>query len=186
MKTPIRILYLIDKLVPAGTQTNLLEIVKRLDPEKVRPYVIALAGGGELVDEFRKAGIEPVVLNVKKAYGWSGLKALWHLVGFIKREGIEIVQTHFLQADLLGTAASKLAGVKKLVTTRRDEGFWQSPRQRRLNGFLSRFADVVLVNSDAVRRAAMKNEGIPAAKIRVIYNGVDIRKFAPEAEPCAN
>ena len=38
-----RILFLIDKLTPAGTQTNLLEIVRRLDRSKFQPFVIGFA-----------------------------------------------------------------------------------------------------------------------------------------------
>src|SRR3989338_7725608 len=129
----IKILYLIDKLVPAGTQTNLFELVKRLDRNKFEPHVIALLGGGGLEGEFEAAGGEPIILKVRKVYGPSGWKALSYLTKYIKEEKINIVQTFFLHADILGSLAAKFARVPRVVMSRRDEGFWRSRRQLIMN-----------------------------------------------------
>jgi len=40
---PIRILFLLDKLTAAGTQSNLLELIRGLDRKLIQPYVIATA-----------------------------------------------------------------------------------------------------------------------------------------------
>ncbi len=87
----IKILYLIDKLAPAGTQINILEVVKHLDRTRFEPKVIALLAGGELVGEFKAASVEPTILNVKKAYGISGIKAFFFLTKFMMDEQITIV-----------------------------------------------------------------------------------------------
>ena len=173
----IRILYLIDKLMPAGTQVNLLEIIKRLDRNRFDPRIIALVGGGELEDEFETAGVSPIVLRVGKVYGPSGLKALSYLTRYMKKEKIDIVQTYFLHADILGSLAGKSAGVKRIITTRRDEGFWRSKRQLMLNRYFNRFADRMLANSAAVRESVYRSEKVSSRKLHVIHNGVDTGKF---------
>ena len=178
----IKILYLIDKLIPAGTQTNLLEVVRRIDRTRFEPKVIALLGGGELVDEFKEFGVFPIELSVKRAYGISGIRALFFLIRFMKREKIDIVQNHFLHADILGTIAAKLAGIRTIVTTRRDEGFWQGKRQLMLNRYFNQFADVILANSLAVKEAVVRNEEVSSHRIHVIHNGVDTKKFYPSTE----
>lgn len=178
----VRILYLIDKLTAAGTQTNLLEIIKRLDRERFDPRVIALVAGGDLLPEFQKTGVPTLTLGVKKAYGPSGWKALSFLIRYFKEEKIDIVQTHFLHADLLGSIAAIFSRVPKVITTRRDEGFWRGKRQLALNRFLNGFADKILVNSEAVKEAVCRNENGNQKKIHLIYNGVDLARYFPSPE----
>lgn len=175
---PLNILFLIDKLVPAGTQTNLLRLVQGMDRVRFRPHLISLAEAGGLCGQFTDAGVPPVVLGVKKAYGISGLRAAFFLYRFLKRERIDILQTFFLQADILGSIAGKSAGVRGIVTARRDEGFWMSARQRAASRWTARAARAVLVNSEAVKAAVMRNEN-PGIPVHVIPNGVDAEKFAP-------
>jgi len=178
----INILFLIDKLAPAGTQINLLQIVKHLDRNKFNPKVIALMEGGELLDEFKSTGIDPIVLKVKRVYGLSGFRAFFFLIRYMKREEIDIVQTHFLHADILGTFAAKIAGVSKIITARRDEGFWRKKRQLFMNHFLNRYADYILANSEAVKEAVLTNEKVNSKKVNVIYNGVDLHHHYPSRE----
>ncbi len=175
----INILYIIDKLVPAGTQTNLLQIVKRLDRNKFNPHVIALMEGGDLLEEFCAAGVNPVVLKVRKVYGFSGFKAFSFLRKYMKKEKIDIVQTHFLHADILGTFAARLAGVPKIITARRDEGFWRGKKEVAMNRFMNQYADRILANSGAVKDAVIANENPSSWKVSVIYNGVDLSRFFP-------
>lgn len=178
----INILFLIDKLVPAGTQTNLLQIVKRLNRDQFNPKVIALVEGGELFDEFKSCGVEPIVLKVGKVYGPSGFKALSFLIKYMKREEIDIVQTHFLHADILGTLAAKMAGISKVITARRDEGFWRGKRQVLINRFLNRYVNYILANSNAVKEAVLLNEKVSHRQVRVIHNGVDLESYYPSQE----
>jgi len=176
----IRILYLIDKLQAAGTQTNLLEIIRRLDRNQFEPHVIALVEGGTLTREFESAGTSPVILSVKRAYGISGIKALAFLVSYLKKHKIDALQTHFLHADILGGMAAKLAGVKKTITCRRDEGFWRTSRQLFLSRILNRLFDVILANSEAVRRAVLRDERIHPENVSFIHNGIHTDSFCPD------
>ena len=179
---PLNILFLIDKLVPAGTQTNLLQIVKRLDRTKFNPKLIALVEGGELFDEFKSCGVEPIVLKVGKVYGPSGFKALSFLIKYMKREEIDIVQTHFLHADILGTLAAKMVGVSKIISARRDEGFWRGKRQVSINQFFNRYANYILANSKAVKDAVLLNEKVSSRQVHVIHNGVDLKSYFSSRE----
>lgn len=175
----VQILFLIDKLVAAGTQTNLLEIVRHLDQTRFSPHVVALVEGGALEGAFRATGVPVYILKTKKAYGHSGVRALFWLIRYIRKEKIDIVQNHFLHADLLGTLAAKCGGAKRVITARRDLGFWRGPRQLALNRFLAHFADRILVNSKAVKEATVAKEKVLPEKIHVIHNGIDTKRFFP-------
>ena len=175
----IRILFLIDKLSRGGSQSNLLEIIRGLDRRKFSPHVIALVEGGRLVPEFKAAGAEPIELHVERAYDASAFGALSFLIRYMRQLKIDIVQTHFLHADILGTIAGTLAGVPRIITTRRDEGFWRGFRQRAANRFLNLFCSRILVNSEAVKRAVIEEERAKPGKIFVIHNVVDTKRFYP-------
>lgn len=177
----IKILFVIDKLVPAGTQKNLLEIITRLDRARFDPHLAVFQLGPEARWFIEKAGVIPVVLPVKRAYDWTGWRAFIGLCALMRREKFAWVQLHFLQAEMLAIPAARFFGKPaRLVTTRRDEGFWRTGRQLALNRFYARQADVVLSNSKAVQKTVLEKEGIPEGKTAVIYNGVDTSVFKPD------
>jgi len=178
----IKILFVIDKLVPAGTQKNLLEIISRLDRSRFDPHLAVFRLGPEALWFTAKAGITPVYLPVHRAYDWTGFKAFCGLCSLMRREKFDWIQLHFLQAEMLAIPAAKIfARSARLVTTRRDEGFWRSARQLKMNRFFARQTDLVLSNSKAVQKTVLEKEGISENKTAVIYNGVDISVFKPNA-----
>jgi glycosyltransferase involved in cell wall biosynthesis len=178
IKKPIKILYLIDKLVPSGTQTQLLELVRHLDRSLFQPQVIALCEGGALLSEFQSAGIEVKVWDIKKAYGPSAWRAVSRIESLIKQDGIDIVQTFFLHADMIGLAAAKKAGVRHRLSARRDEGFWLNKKDLFLTRYASKAASLLIANSKAVKDAVIQKEN-PNCLIEVLYNGIDAHYFSP-------
>src|SRR3989338_1143578 len=178
----INLLYLVNDFEFSGANVQLLALVRKLNRDRFRPQVVALLGGGELEGEFEAAGVEPIILKVRKVYGPSGWKALSYLTKYIKKEKIDIVQTFFLHADILGSLAAKFARVRRVVMSRRDEGFLRSRRQLILNRVFNRYAKKVVVNSMAVREAVHKNEQVGSRRIHLIYNGVDLDKYFPSTQ----
>ena len=176
-KQPVKILFVIDKLVPAGTQKNLLEIISRLDRRRFLPSLAVFQLGPEADWFTSRCGLKPIFLKVNKAYDPSGLKAFLSLYRLLRKERFDLAQLHFLQAEMLALPAARLAGGVKVMTTRRDEGFWRTSRQLALSRFFARRSDAVLVNSLAVEKAVEEKEQVAPAKVRVIYNGVDTAVF---------
>jgi glycosyltransferase involved in cell wall biosynthesis len=48
---------------------------------------------------------------------------------------------------------------------------------------LNRMTSRVVANSEAAKRAAMEIERLPASRIDVLYNGVDLQEFSGEGDP---
>jgi glycosyltransferase involved in cell wall biosynthesis len=178
----IKILFIIDKLEPAGTQTNLLEIAKGLDKTRFEVYVAVLQKGGSLEAEFRAARIPIFEFEIHKAYGIRAWKALRRLARIMKEKEIDVVQSHFLKADILGSFAAQWAGVEGIVMARRDEGFWMTRRQVLIARVFNRYATRMLANSHAVARAVMKIEKIKPECLHVIHNGIDDDRFRFQPE----
>lgn len=158
----IKILYVIDRMKPAGAQKHLAEVISGLDKTKFDAKIVTL---GEL--------------GVKRIYGLSGIRGLLKLVSLIKKEGFDIVQTYLFSENVLGVMAVKLAGVPVIITGRRDTGMlcqggWQHILAYRLT---NPFVTKIICVSEAVRRVVLTKERVAPNKAEVIHNGVDINKF---------
>ena len=83
-----------------------------------------------------------------------------------------MVHTFFPASNALGIIIARLAGVRKLISTRRDLGFNLTRKDIKLLKLANRFASCVLTNSKAVARNVMRQESVSSEKLRVIYNGI--------------
>ncbi|MCM8773771.1 MAG: glycosyltransferase, partial [Candidatus Omnitrophica bacterium] len=157
-----KILYLIDKLKPAGAQKHLRELLSVIDKEKFETKLVTLEE-----------------LGIKKIYGLSGLKGFIRLVKLMKKEGFDIVHTYLFSENILGVIAGKIVGVKTIITSRRDTGMLREGKFRHILSYrlTNRWVDKIVCVSEGVKRVVLNKEKVKPEKIEVIYNGVDLEKF---------
>jgi len=160
----LKIIYLIDKLKEAGAQKHLLGVISNLDKERFKPKLLTLEE-----------------LGVKRIYGLSGIRGLIRLIRIIRQENPDIVHTYLFSENILGVFAAKLAGVKFIVTSRRDTGILREGKLRHILAYrlTNRWVDKIICVSEAVKKVVLAKEKINPDKVTVIYNGVDIEKFNP-------
>jgi glycosyltransferase involved in cell wall biosynthesis len=188
----IRIVYVLPYLVAGGTEGHVLSLVRRIDRERYASIVVALAGGGELEPEFRRAGVPVHVLGrdgLTLRPGQRGrtfLEALGcvrALFGILRKERPDILHAYLPAANVIGPIAARLSRVRRVIVSKRaladyKEGF---PLLRKVESLGNRLADVVSVNSDAVRKDVERTERNWEGKFRKIYNGVaPIESWTPE------
>ena len=168
----IRILYLLDVLDGfGGTERQLRELIGHMDRMRFDPIVATLYSmDASHETEFGRLGCETRCLGIRKLVSIGGLRAVLKLASEIRRQRIGIVHTFFPDAGILGTIAGRLGGARVMVG-RRDLGYWYTPSYLRVLRLLQRFADAYLVNSQAVRSAVSKSEGVDPGRVRVIHNG---------------
>jgi len=82
-----------------------------------------------------------------------------------------------------GRIAGIIAGVPVLITSERCVDIWKRWYHKLIDKILLRFTYKVIGNSNAVKKFYQETEGIPANKITVIYNGIDLEEFQ-NIEPC--
>lgn len=178
----IKIAYIIDTIESptAGTEKQLLLLLENLDRQQIRPYLCVLQGSEWLKNEF---DLCPVYnLRIKSFKDPVSYRRIWNYAKFLKREKIDIVQTHFRDAGIAGILAARMAGVR-VISTRRNQGYWLTRRELLIQKVLNRWVTVFIANSHSTKKWANEVEGIPEDKIRVIYNGIDpgpYLKLSPE------
>ncbi|HBR15673.1 MAG TPA: hypothetical protein DD723_09095 [Candidatus Omnitrophica bacterium] len=182
----INLVLLTDCLVDpsaGGAERKIYELAGLLDKEKYRVIIASLdCEGTSSKDLVEKLGVELAVFRVKRIYGISGICQGIHFLFFLRKEKVDILQTYHFSSDIWGTFFAKLAGVKIIISNRRDMGFWRKKAHVLVYRLINGWVDKIVVVADAVKAMVMKAEGVDASKIEVIYNGVQGLDQRPKTE----
>jgi glycosyltransferase involved in cell wall biosynthesis len=95
----------------------------------------------------------------------------------IRHERVGIVHTFFETSDIFGATVARLAGVKSIISSRRDMGILRNSRHRIAYRVLAPLFTKVLAVSDRVRAWHMKEDGLRSGQIRTIHNGISLERF---------
>src|SRR3972149_10071928 len=118
-KERIKILHVSKATGIAGSENHLLSLLPRLDRSKYEVTFMILIEQDKPLDDyfhmFEQKGIKTKRLIIRRDVD---PKCLWEMYLFIRRNRFDIVHTHLVHADLYGTLAAKMAGVKYIISTK--------------------------------------------------------------------
>ncbi len=168
------ILHVIDSTEPGGAETVFIELADRLRSRGYRSVVV-VAGPGWVNDESIRRGFAPVEL---RARGSFNLGYLFKLVRLIRKERIDIVQSHLLGSNVYCGLAGWITGTPVIGTF---HGMVDvSPKERfkslkmwAMNRGIRRFITV----SRALSREVTAQKLLNPARTEVVYNGIDTSRF---------
>ncbi len=108
---------------------------------------------------------------------WRTVGRLLRFARFLRRERIAIVQTHFRDANIVGIVAARLAGIKSIISTRRNQGYWHTPPELAILKVLDRWVARFVANAESTAQQVIRTEGVLRDAVSVIPNGVDPTLF---------
>jgi L-malate glycosyltransferase len=177
---PQPILYVISCLRVGGGEHQLVEYVRRVDRQRWRPMVACFERTGEFVHELVELGCDPIEFPLKgdleqpnTAYQIARMTAL------IARERAAVVHGYDFWGNLLALAAGRLA-MRPVVVSQLDQGRQLTPLQRLGQKLARRLASCVVVNAQALAHEVIA-DGMPAGKVRVLHQGVELDRFDVQA-----
>jgi glycosyltransferase involved in cell wall biosynthesis len=181
----VRVCFLIDRLAVAGTESQLLALIRRLDQSRVRPFLCLLDGEDTASRALEPEDCSVLRLGVRALCRPRGLAGLLRLAGFLRRERIDVLQVYFPDSTYLGVPAARLAGVPYVVRTRNNVGHWMTPLHRLLGRLYNRWTTRTIANCEAARQALLRDEAPPPESVIVLENGVDLERFlaVPPLDP---
>jgi len=179
LKNKKKIRIIIGSLNVGGTEKQLIKIINSLSEKNWEIELITLKEKGILANHLNKK-IKINNLNTKNLFKFITLfKIITNLYKIFKKD--PYTSTHFFlpQAYILGMISSIIAKTKcKLLMSRRSLNFYQKKIIfcRTIEKFLHKKVNKILVNSVAIKKQLINQEDVNKGKIKVIYNGVEIKK----------
>jgi len=174
---PVRVCFMIDSLSRAGTETQLLALIRSLDRERVVPSLVLLDGMSDDSQALEPLDCPVLRLGLQSLVGRSTTSAIATLAGFWRRQRVDILQTYFLDSTYFSLPLARVCGIRQTIRVRNNLGYWLTDRHRRLGRLMGRLATCTLTNSEDGKRAIMQAERLHPEKIVVIENGVDLDRF---------
>jgi glycosyltransferase involved in cell wall biosynthesis len=180
-----RAFYLVDSLDVGGTETQAVELALRIGTLGYEVTLGCLRAGGPLRERLQGSPVAVVEFHPQGGIDSpQGVYQILRLSWFLRRGRFDIVHTHDLWSNLMGIPAARLAGIPAIVSSRRDlaQSDWYRGYRRVWLRRIQNLSGAVLANAIQVRDALIAKDGFAPEKLRVIRNGVDIKRFQVPSE----
>jgi len=170
----LNVVHLVLSLNVGGLEKVVYDLVRRADDSRLAVRVVCLGPIGEWGPKFEALGVPVESLNVLDQGTWGRTLAVARRLRQLQPD---VLHTHNPAPHLVGALASLLAGVPVVVHTKHGRNYPGNRKwvwANRLAAWLSN--KVVAVSGDAAA-VATEIERVPASKVAVIRNGVDLSRF---------
>lgn len=178
---PLRVMFINTCMTMGGQETLLVELIRRLDRSRFTPELCCLKYFGTLGEMLSREvpSFTGLLKNKFDVAVWGRLTRLF------RERRIDAVITVGTGGDRMfwGRLAAWRAGVPVIASAIHSTGYptyveWSNRR-------LAPLTDAFIAVAEEHGRYIAEHEGCPAAKVRVIPNGVDVARFSPQAADAA-
>lgn len=183
-----RILFVVGSLEIGGAEQHVAQVATALKARGWAPEIFAITLGGPLTKRLEAEGVpiyghQPpkwlTALHHQRLKSYVGLlMAAATLVRLLWSRPPDVIHFFLPAAYLVGGIAATVAGMRPRIMSRRSLHNYQlaHPVYAWVERLLHPRMDMICGNSRAVIRQ-LEQEGIDVHRLRLIYNGVDLRQF---------
>ena len=182
MSRPRRVGLVVGQLQAGGAERQLFELAVRLDRSRYEPVVICLSETGEpFGTRLTSHGVRVLLLARSRNYDPARVFKLSHV---LREERIDLLHSFLLAANAYAWSSTLLARVARrrvpLIASSRTCIPPASALRKLIHRRAFLGAAAVVANSNSVMSFTRETYGLPADRIRVIPNGVDLESFGPD------
>jgi sugar transferase (PEP-CTERM/EpsH1 system associated) len=160
-----------------GLEMMVLDLVRHADHARFEHEVVCLRGPGELAPRFAEHGITVTALHSP-----GRLACFLRLTACLRRARPHVVHTHNANPHWYAALACRVAGTPVLVHTRHGRHLGRERRHVWANTVAARASSAVVPVSLDAADEVLGPERVPAHKVVVIHNGIEIERFRAERE----
>lgn len=177
----IRVLYFISSLGMGGAQTQLYHLAKNIDREKYYIEICLLSKDDAFYEPFfLKEGIKITYIYETENY-YFHTALLIRLIIFLLKGNFDVIHNWMLNSNIFGNIAGAISGTKVIISSVRtielEKYPWFKGWYKWIDILAAKFATTVIANSNAVASDYQKFSRVNRKNIRVIYNGLDEKRF---------
>lgn len=160
-----------------GTQKALPQIVKGLSEKGAEQAVVCLneAVDPVVVNKFRRLGVEVEIIGKKPLLLCWGIFKLFR---WLVLRDFDVAVTMLFFSDVLGLPLSRLAGIKRRISSQRQSNLEYSSLHDFFLKMSLKSADSVVLNSETTKEKIIRYlpKGLP---VYVVQNGIDRTSVKP-------
>jgi glycosyltransferase involved in cell wall biosynthesis len=180
------ILLMVRQLHYGGCERDLTRIATGLDPSRFEVHVGCFDGEGFRRKEIEAAGIPVTVFPVRSFASPSVLQAGRVFGEYVRRHRIRLVHAYDYPTALFAAPAGKFYRVPAVIISQLSYRALRRGYEQWMLRICDRLADIVVVNCHALERHMTQDEGVPASRLYLCYNGVDTSVFYPAPRPAGS
>ncbi len=171
---PFTVMFLHTTVGIGGAESLLVDLIRRLDRSRYAPELCCLKALGVLG--------EVLAQEIPAFHGLirhkSDVRVILRLARLMRERRVDaVVSVGAGDKMFWGRIAARLAGVPVVIVAIHSTG-WPD-RIGRLNRLLTRWTDAFVALAEPHRRFLIEDERFPAAKVRIVPNGIDVDRFSP-------
>jgi len=171
--------FLLTSFDVGGTERQMVELVRRLDRRRFQVHLGCFHRRGPLQARALEHVASSETFPLIGFRHPSTIRQMARFARWCQRLGARIVHTCELYSNLFGLPAAAFAGVEVRIGNRRELATQDKTRaQLAAQQLAYRAAHIVVANSQAAADQSQR-EGLPARKVRIIPNGLDISRYRP-------
>jgi glycosyltransferase involved in cell wall biosynthesis len=169
---PLPIAVVMTSFDPGGTERQMTELVRRLDPSRWTVHVACLHARGAWLPRVAEVAASVAEFPVSSFKSPRTARALYDFASWCRAQRIRLVHTTELYSNIFGLPGAALAGVPVRIGNRREINPDKSRGQIAMQRAAYTVADKVIANSRAAAERLLF-EHVPAHKVAVVANGLD-------------
>lgn len=172
----IRICHITNLTQMGGVEKMLLDFLTNCNKKdsKYKHSVASTSASHSVIKEFNSAGIQ--VFIPKRKFRFDPF-AIFHLVSWLRKEQIRIIQTYNNVSSTWGMLAAFLADTDIKITSEHGTAWDTKGFRFFLEKKSLQIADINLTNSEASKTILAKKYGVAEKKLKVVNNGVNFSDF---------
>ena len=175
MKT--KVLIVISNMEFGGAQRQVVELVNNIDLNKFEIHVCSLSEYIPLANKLNK-NINFHIVNKKKKFDFS---VILKLRSILKTHQLDIIHSYLFDDEIASRLAAFFSFSKvKVIGSERNTNYHLQIHQKIAIAITKHIVNLIIANSTSGAEFNAKLSKLKKEKYRVIYNGVDTEKFAPE------
>ncbi len=180
--TPIPVLLTIRELGLGGSERQMTEMAKALRHFGFQPHVGCFRPGGIRGDELRAARIPIAEFPVHSFKSWSVVRGARGLLRYLRRHGIRLVHSFDYPLNVFSAPVARLFSDVVVVTSQRAHRELTPGIYGPLQRATDYLAHGIVVNCNYLKEHLIADYRVPAGRIHLCYNGIDLEYFTPGGE----
>jgi L-malate glycosyltransferase len=178
MHLPVPVALFISSFDPGGTERQMIELARRLDRRLFDVHIACFHRRGAWLSRVESAAASIGEFPITGFRRTATVTEARRFARWCRERDISLIHTADLYANVFGLPAAAFAGVPARIANRRELNPDKSAGKLALQRAAYACAHYVVANSHAAADR-LGREHVAPARIRVVPNGIDVRRYTP-------